>query len=46
VTAVSVAEVSDDHCAVVASEGGKVKSWRVNSKFDSCFWIEPGTLGD
>ena len=41
--AVRYAEVSDDYCAVVVSEGGRVRWWRGSERFAEHYWIEPGT---
>jgi hypothetical protein len=41
--AIRYAEVSDDYCAVVVSEGGRVRWWRGSERFAERYWIEPGT---
>jgi hypothetical protein len=35
-------ELSEDYCAIVCSEAGKVKWFQGSSNFESCFWISPG----
>ena len=42
-TAIRYAEVSDDYCAVVVSENGKVRWWRGSSRFEERFWIDAGS---
>jgi Zn-dependent peptidase ImmA (M78 family) len=36
-------ELVDDYCAVVFSEGGKVRWWRASRRFEGSFWIDPGS---
>lgn len=43
-TAIRYVEVSDDYCAVVVSERGKVRWWRGSAVFEELCWIEPGSL--
>ena len=38
-TAIRYTELSEDYCAIVCSEAGKVKWWQCSSNFRSCFWI-------
>jgi Zn-dependent peptidase ImmA (M78 family) len=42
-TAIRYVELSDEYCAVVISENGKVRWWRASEQFEDQFWIEPGT---
>ncbi len=42
-TAVRYVEQRDDYCAVVFSEDGKIRWWRVSDSFDRGTWIESGT---
>ena len=42
-TAIRCAEVTNDYCAVVASEGGWIRWWRGSEKFEERLWIEAGT---
>ena len=42
-TAIRYAEVSDDYCAVVVSEGDKIRWWRGSTRFEERFWIEAGS---
>ncbi|HEG43628.1 MAG TPA: ImmA/IrrE family metallo-endopeptidase [Phycisphaerales bacterium] len=46
-TAIRYTELSEDYCAIVCSEVGKVKWWQGSQNFRSCFWISIGqTLGN
>ena len=42
-TARRYTELSNDYCAIVCSEAGKVKWFQGSENFISCFWISPGT---
>lgn len=42
-TAVRYVELRDDYCAVVFSENGKIRWWRVSSSFGREAWIESGS---
>ena len=41
-TAVRYVEVRDDYCAVVISEGGKVRWWRASRDLREHFWLDAG----
>lgn len=41
-TAVRYVEVRDDYCAVVISEGGKVRWWRASKDLREHFWLDVG----
>jgi Zn-dependent peptidase ImmA (M78 family) len=41
-TAIRFVEVSDDYCAVVVSQNGKVRWWRGSERFEEVGWIQPG----
>jgi hypothetical protein len=40
--AVRFVELADDYCAVVFSEGGKIRWWRASDRFRERFWIAVG----
>lgn len=40
--AVRLVELSDDECAFVASEGGRVRWWRGSERFRERYWIDCG----
>jgi len=42
--AIQYTEVSDDYCAIVVSEDGRIRWWRGSEQFEQRFWIEAGTL--
>lgn len=42
-TAIRYVELSDDYCAVVISENGRVRWWRGSTLFEELCWIEPGS---
>lgn len=42
-TAIRYVNLSDDYCAIVCSEAGKIRWWRGSDCFESKFWITPGT---
>jgi hypothetical protein len=42
-TFVRYVELVDDYCAVVFSEGGRVRWWRASPRFECSFWVDPGT---
>ena len=41
-TAIRCVEVTDDYCAVVASEGGTIRWWKGSERFEERFWIHAG----
>jgi Zn-dependent peptidase ImmA (M78 family) len=41
-TARRYTELSEDYCAIVCSEAGKVRWFQGSGNFMSCFWISPG----
>ena len=43
-TAVRLVELSDDYCAVVVSQSGRIKWWRGSDKFEEKCWIDAGTV--
>ena len=42
-TAIRLVELSQDYCAVVFSENGKVRWFRASEPFESVFWQDPGS---
>jgi Zn-dependent peptidase ImmA (M78 family) len=42
-TAARYVELRNDYCALVVSEGGKVRWWRASPDFDRRFWIDHGS---
>lgn len=42
-TAVRYVELSNDYCALVVSENGRVRWWRHSDDFKGNFWIDPGS---
>ena len=42
-TAIRYVDLSDDYCAIVCSEAGKIRWWRGSDDFENKFWIMPGT---
>jgi Zn-dependent peptidase ImmA (M78 family) len=42
-TAIRYVELSDDYCAVVVSEQGRVRWWRGSERFEELCWIEAGS---
>jgi len=42
-TAIRYVDLSDDYCAIVCSEAGKIRWWRGSNDFENKFWIKPGT---
>jgi hypothetical protein len=42
-TAIRFVELSDDYCAIVCSEAGKIRWWRGSNDFENKFWISPGS---
>ncbi len=45
-TARRYTELSEDYCAIVCSEEGKVRWWQGSPNFEACFWISPGNKLD
>ena len=43
-TAVRYVELRDDYCAVVFSQGGKIRWWRLSDSFGHDAWIESGSV--
>ena len=43
-TAIRYVELSDDYCAIVCSEAGRVRWWRGSECFERRFWIQPGSI--
>ncbi len=41
-TAIRYMDFSDDYCAFVVSEAGRVRWWRGSTRFEELCWIEPG----
>ena len=41
-TAIRYVELSNDYCAIVCSEQGKIRWWRGSDDFENRFWIVPG----
>ncbi len=41
-TAIRYVNLSDDYCAIVCSEAGKIKWWQGSDDFENKFWITPG----
>lgn len=42
-TAIRYVELSDDYCAIVISEKGRVRWWRGSAGLEQLCWIEPGS---
>lgn len=42
-TAIRYVDLSNDYCAIVCSEAGKIRWWRGSDDFENEFWIIPGT---
>lgn len=42
-TACRLADVSDDYCAVVVSENGRIRWWRGSARFEDRFWLDAGS---
>jgi Zn-dependent peptidase ImmA (M78 family) len=42
-TAIRYMELSDDYCAVVISENGRIRWWRGSEGFEELCWIEAGS---
>ena len=41
-TALRMVELSDDYCALVVSEGGRIGWWRANGGFRERYWLKSG----
>jgi Zn-dependent peptidase ImmA (M78 family) len=42
-TAIRIVELSQDYCAVVFSENGRVRWFRASEAFEGAFWQDPGS---
>lgn len=42
-TAIRFVEVTDECCALVVSDDGRIRWWRGSSSFEGRFWLEPRT---
>jgi len=40
-TAIRYVELSNDYCAIVCSEAGKIRWWRGSNDFENRFWLSP-----
>lgn len=40
-TAIRYVELSDDYCAIVFSEAGRIRWWRGSERFERRFWVTP-----
>lgn len=42
-TGIRYVNLSNDYCAIICSEAGKIRWWRGSDDFENRFWITPGT---